>query len=85
MINSANSSDPIPTSANTERPPPANGQAGLPAITGTAIAGPLRSSITLPATASRLASAWGIETDGCHHRMVWFKLRPVPASLPSAT
>jgi serine/threonine-protein kinase RsbW len=33
---------------------------------------------------SQLASAWGIETDGCHHRMVWFELPPVPASLPSA-
>ena len=171
MINSANWSDPTPTSANTERQSPANGQAGLPAVTVPAIASPPRSSITLPATASqvaearrfvaslvtdptlaadavlcvsevatnavihsnsrrvggrftvsahrtgdghlrievedqggrwmerakpegqqhlglmvlsRLASAWGIETDGCHHRAVWFELPSVPASLPSA-
>ena len=171
MIKSANWSDPTPTSANTKRPPPAKGQAGLPAVTAPAIASLPRSSISLPATASqvaearrfvaslvadstlaadavlclsevatnavihsnsrrvggrftvsaqrtgdghlriqvedqggrwveraktegqqhlglmvvsRLASAWGIETDGCHHRMVWFELRPVPASPPSA-
>ena len=157
----------MPTSGNTDRPPLANRHVGLPAITAPAIASPLRSSITLPATASqvaesrrfvaslisdptlaanavlclsevatnavihsnsrrvggrftvsaqrtgdghlrievedqggrwmerakpdgqqhlglmvvrRLASAWGIESDGCHHRMVWFELRPVPAS-----
>jgi anti-sigma regulatory factor (Ser/Thr protein kinase) len=28
---------------------------------------------------SRLASAWGIEGDGCRRRKVWFELRPVPA------
>jgi serine/threonine-protein kinase RsbW len=171
MINSANWSAPTPTSANTERPPTANGQAGLPAVTAPAIASPPRSSITLRATASQvaearrfvaslvsdptlaadaelclsevatnavihsnsrrvggrftvsahrtgddhlrievedqggrwmerakpegqqhlglmvvsqLASAWGTETYDCHHRMVWFELRPVPASLQAA-
>jgi anti-sigma regulatory factor (Ser/Thr protein kinase) len=166
MINSANWSDLAPIRTNTERPPPATGQVGLPATAAPAIASPLRSSITLPATASqvaegrrfvasfvadptlavdaalclsevatnavihsnsrhaagqftvsaercgdghlrievedqggrwmerakaegqqhrglmivsRLASAWGIEGDGCRRRKVWFELRPVPA------
>lgn len=38
-----------------EHPPPANGRAGLHATAAPAIAGPLRSSITLPATASHIA------------------------------
>jgi hypothetical protein len=79
MINSANSSDQIPTSANTERPPPANGQAGTTSHHGNGDRRHLGLMVV-----SRLASAWGIETDGCHHCMVLFELRPVPASLPSA-
>ena len=55
MINSANWSDLAPIRTNTERPPPATGQVGLPATAAPAIASPLRSSITLPATASQVA------------------------------
>ena len=169
-MNLADHSDPAPIPPDTERPPPANGLAGGSATTAPAIVGPLRSSITVPATASQvaearrfvasfvadtmlaadavlclsevatnavihsnsrrvrgqfsvgaerygdghlrievedqggrwmerakaegqhlgllivsqLASAWGIEGDGYQHRTVWFELRPVPASPPSA-
>jgi hypothetical protein len=85
MINSANSSDPIPTLGNTECPPPANGQAGLPAITATAIAGPLRSSITLSATASQVAEARrSVASVVADPTLASDAVRPVPASLLSA-
>jgi anti-sigma regulatory factor (Ser/Thr protein kinase) len=168
MTNSTDWSDPAPIRTNTERPPPADGRAGPSVAGASAIASPLRSSITLPATASQvaearrfvasfvadttlaadavlclseiasnavvhsnsrrvgghftvsaerygdghlrieiedqggrwmerakaegqhlgllivgqLASAWGIEGDGYHHRTVWFALPPVPISVP---
>jgi anti-sigma regulatory factor (Ser/Thr protein kinase) len=57
MINSASWSDPEPTRTNSGRPPPANGQARLPATASPAMASPLRSSITLPATESQVIKA----------------------------
>jgi anti-sigma regulatory factor (Ser/Thr protein kinase) len=33
---------------------------------------------------SRLASAWGIHGGGLYSRTVWFELRPLPTSAPSA-
>ena len=56
MINSARRSDPPPMRANPGYPP-ADGHTGLPATPAPAAAGPLRSSITLPATAGQVAEA----------------------------
>ena len=57
MMNLADHSDPAPIPPDTERPPPANGLAGGSATTAPAIVGPLRSSITVPATARQVAEA----------------------------
>jgi hypothetical protein len=56
MINSARRSDPPPMRADPG-PPPADGYAGRPAGAAPVLAGPLRSSITLPATAGQVAEA----------------------------
>jgi anti-sigma regulatory factor (Ser/Thr protein kinase) len=56
MINSARRSDPPPMRANPGHPP-ADGRASLPATSAPGLAGPLRSSITLPATAGQVAEA----------------------------
>lgn len=57
MINSASWSAPEPTRTTTGWPPPANGQARLPATASPAMARPLRSSITLPATEGQVIKA----------------------------
>jgi serine/threonine-protein kinase RsbW len=56
MINSAGRSDPPPMLANPEHPP-ADGYVGLPTRSAPVPAGPLCSSINLPATADRVAEA----------------------------
>lgn len=57
MMNLADWGDPPPILPDIERPPPANGLAGGSATTAPAIVGPLRSSITVPATARQVAEA----------------------------
>ena len=57
MISSGVLSDPMPMRTGAGHPPPANEHDRLHASAAPAIAGPLRSSITLPGTASRIAEA----------------------------
>lgn len=55
MIHAARWSDPVP--ANDERLPPANSGAGVQDDNAPRAGGPLRSTITLPATADQIAEA----------------------------
>jgi len=57
MINMASRSAPLPMRTNLEQVPPADGHAGAPAIAAPRAAGPLCSSLNLPATACQVAEA----------------------------